>query len=85
MRVLLVRHGQSMNNELREQSELMYEHKRTEDADITLKGQKESRELGETFRQLGIQVDGIFTSAFQRAIKTAACFREGYQQQGLEV
>lgn len=71
MRILLVRHGQSMNNELREQSEMLYEHKRTEDADITQKGEKESRELGEAFKHLGIQVDGIFTSAFRRAIKTA--------------
>ncbi len=71
MRILLVRHGQSMNNELREQSEMLYEHKRTEDADITQKGERESRELGETFKHLGIQVDGIFTSAFRRAIKTA--------------
>ena len=72
MRILLVRHGQSMNNKLREQSEELYEHIRTEDADITQKGERESRELAETFKDLGIQVDGIFTSAFKRAIKTAA-------------
>ena len=80
-----MRHGQSMNNEMRDQSEDIYLKSRSEDADLTIKGAKESRELGAVFKHLGIKVDGMFTSPYMRAIKTAAEFRAGYQEEPMEV
>ena len=74
-----------MNNELRDQSEGLYQKNRSEDADLTIKGTKESKDLGELFKKLGIKIDGIFTSPYLRAIKTANQFRAGYQQEALEV
>ena len=78
MRVLLVRHGQSTNNELRSQSQQLYELNRVEDPDLSAKGIKESIEFGRTFKQLGIKIDGILTSALLRALKSAHYIREGY-------
>ncbi|TNV73685.1 hypothetical protein FGO68_gene6310 [Halteria grandinella] len=79
MRVLLVRHGQSTNNELRAQLQSLYEHNRTEDPDLSERGVRESLELGRTFKSLGIKLDGIMTTAFLRSVKSAHFIREGYQ------
>ena len=32
------------------------------------KGIRETYELGETFRELGIKVEGLYTSAFKRSL-----------------
>lgn len=78
MRIIFIRHGQSLNNELRAQSEVIYEHSRTEDSDLSDKGASESVKIGVKLREMGVKVDGIYTSAFKRAIKTAKCIRDGY-------
>lgn len=36
-------------------------------------------ELGKKFRGLGIQLEGVFTSAFLRALQSARHFQEGYE------
>jgi broad specificity phosphatase PhoE len=74
MRVLLVRHGQSTNNELRSQSQALYVMNRTEDPDLSGKGIRESIELGRTLSELGVKIDGILTSAFLRSLRTAHFF-----------
>lgn len=73
-----MRHGQSLNNELRAQLQSLYEHNRTADPDLSERGVRESLELGRTFRELDIRIDGIFTSAFLRTLKSAHFIREGY-------
>ena len=36
-------------------------------------------DLGKKFRGLGIQLEGVFTSAFLRALQSARHFQEGYE------
>jgi broad specificity phosphatase PhoE len=64
MKVLLIRHGQSLNNEMRSQSEVLYESSRTEDSDISDKGLKDSVNIGLRLKEMGVQIDGVYTSAF---------------------
>ena len=47
---------------------------------MSLKGHRETKEVGRGFRQLGIEIDGIFSSAFRRALETAQDFREAYME-----
>lgn len=47
---------------------------------MSLKGHRETKEVGRAFRELGIEIDGIFSSAFLRALETAKDFREAYME-----
>lgn len=69
---------------MRAQSQTLYEHSRTDDPDLSEKGVRETLEQGRIFKELGIKIDGIFTSAFVRALKSAHYFREGYNIEGVE-
>ncbi len=68
MRIIFIRHGQSLNNELREQSEELYRLHRAADPVMSAKGERETKEVALAFTKLGIKVDGIYTSALIRAM-----------------
>lgn len=41
--------------------------------------------MGKTFKELGIKIDGVFSSAFKRALRSASYFREGYSEESLPI
>lgn len=57
MRIIFIRHGQSMNNQLTEISYETYTEKRTEDPNLTTKGEKEAESLGRFLGESKIRID----------------------------
>ena len=73
-----MRHGESLNNQMRGSSEDFYRESRTEDPGLSDKGVAETREVAMTLKELGIELDGVMTSAFRRGLESAKVVQEVY-------
>ena len=68
MRVILLRHGESQNNAIREDNLDNYQSIRESDPDVTKNGIEDTILTGQKFKSLGIKIDKILTSAFKRSL-----------------
>jgi hypothetical protein len=75
LRVILLRHGQSENNRLMDDSFASYFSSRKPDAELTETGAQQARRAGQYVRALAAQspvpLTRVFTSAMARALSTA--------------
>ncbi len=78
MRVILLRHGQSLWN---------LEGKFTgwKDVDLSERGKEEARNAGKKIREKGYNIDIVYTSVLKRAIKTAWLVMEELNQEWLPI
>jgi len=72
VRLLLVRHGESTNNNLMATSRDLYVRSRVPDAPLTERGRDQARRVGAALAACTVPVQHLYTSAMARALETAA-------------
>jgi len=70
MRILLIRHEKSINNELIEKSYDLYLKQRNNDPDISKEGQERCELLGKFLKDNNIKINKFYSSLHLRTLKT---------------
>ena len=83
MKLIIMRHGETINNQLAKISRELYEKERTAEPELSETGVKDCKRVGEALKQMGIKIDKMLTSPHKRAILSAKYVRETcYTTQG---
>ena len=80
MIVVLIRHGESMNNYLYEKDPITYPQLRCEDPTISERGEKEMKALGRYLKEKEITFDRYFCSPFHRALLSTKLLFEAMEK-----
>ncbi len=78
MRIIFMRHGETLNNVYAKISMKVFEEKRAAEPELSDIGVNSCIQMGQKLKELGFQFDKIMCSGHKRAILSAKYLREGY-------
>ena len=81
MRLVIMRHGETINNVLAAISTELYIRDRTPEPELSEKGVSDCRAVGEALKSMKLHIDYMFTSPHKRAILSAMLVRETFKSE----
>lgn len=78
MRFISIRHGETQNNVLQNQSQELYLKNRSEDTDLAPDGPEKCKKIGQFLKNNNIRIDKFYCSLQKRALKTMTYISNEY-------